>query len=367
MGIIAIKCPSCGADVSLDESREFGFCTYCGTKVMQDKLIVEHRGNVKVDNSEELKNLYQAARNARETNDSETAIKHYERISVLDPNSWEAMFYLVVLKTENITNAQIASAASSIANCVPKVFELISENVADDQEKKNAIEIVVNECFASAAWLTQASHNFHKSVTKGNAVRGLTGGVIGAVSALSYSGEQINEDQNRCYHAANIMVVCSTIIPACFDIDDEFIKEQEIFCLKSALKFDAEFKEMHSCHIFNNEFIGKLQNKLKTYDSSYVPEKSVDQKDGCYVATAVYGSYDCPQVWTLRRFRDYSLAKTWHGRAFIRTYYAISPTLVKWFGDTVWFKKMWKGKLDKMIEKLHSEGYEDTPYNDIKW
>ena len=31
---------------------------------------------------------------------------------------------------------------------------------------------------------------------------------------------------------------------------------------------------------------------------------------GCYVATCVYGSYDCPQVWTLRRFRDNTLAET---------------------------------------------------------
>lgn len=29
-------------------------------------------------------------------------------------------------------------------------------------------------------------------------------------------------------------------------------------------------------------------------------------RKGCYVATCVYGSYDCPEVWTLRRFRDYS-------------------------------------------------------------
>ena len=28
------------------------------------------------------------------------------------------------------------------------------------------------------------------------------------------------------------------------------------------------------------------------------------KKQGCYVATCVYGSYDCPQVWTLRRYRD---------------------------------------------------------------
>ena len=87
----------------------------------------------------------------------------------------------------------------------------------------------------------------------------------------------------------------------------------------------------------------------------------------CYVATAVYGSYDCPQVWTLRRFRDYTLAETWYGRAFIRTYYAISPTLVKWFGHTEWFKKMWKGKLDRMVANLNAEGVENTPYEDRNW
>jgi len=88
---------------------------------------------------------------------------------------------------------------------------------------------------------------------------------------------------------------------------------------------------------------------------------------GCYVATAVYGSYDCPQVWTLRRYRDNDLASTWYGRAFIHTYYAISPTLVKWFGDTEWFKKMWKGKLDRMVKNLQQKGYESTPYEDRNW
>ncbi len=83
---------------------------------------------------------------------------------------------------------------------------------------------------------------------------------------------------------------------------------------------------------------------------------------GCYVATAVYGSYDCPQVWTLRRYRDKRLAKTWHGRAFIKTYYAISPTLVKLFGQSEWFKKFWRGKLDKFVAKLQLNGFESTPY-----
>lgn len=99
--------------------------------------------------------------------------------------------------------------------------------------------------------------------------------------------------------------------------------------------------------------------------TSYTPPTV--QTGGCYVATAVYGSYDCPEVWTLRRFRDNTLAETWYGRAFIRTYYAISPTLVKWFGETAWFKNMWKPTLDRMVERLNGEGVENTPYNDREW
>lgn len=89
-----------------------------------------------------------------------------------------------------------------------------------------------------------------------------------------------------------------------------------------------------------------------------------NDSQGCYVATCVYGSYDCPQVWTLRRFRDYSLAKTMPGRTFIKVYYAISPTLVKWFGETKWFKALWGKVLDKMVTYLQQRGVEDTPYND---
>ena len=85
---------------------------------------------------------------------------------------------------------------------------------------------------------------------------------------------------------------------------------------------------------------------------------------GCYVATAVYGSYDCPEVWTLRRYRDYTLAETWYGRAFIRLYYAVSPTIVKKFGKTVWFRNLWKPKLDRMVKHLNARGIKNTPYID---
>lgn len=109
-----------------------------------------------------------------------------------------------------------------------------------------------------------------------------------------------------------------------------------------------------------------ITEKPETHESKDLSEPTV-KKGGCYIATAVYGSYDCPQVWILRRFRDYRLAKTWYGRAFIRTYYSISPTLVKWFGKTHWFKRLWKYLLDTMVTRLKKEGFYDTPYNDRKF
>ena len=114
-----------------------------------------------------------------------------------------------------------------------------------------------------------------------------------------------------------------------------------------------QIKEAHADLTYLDELISKNSKQVSV--------------GGCYVATAVYGSYDCPQVWTLRRYRDCTLSKTWYGRAFIGIYYAVSPTLVKWFGETAWFKKLWRGKLDNMVKRLNAEGYENTPYRDKNW
>ncbi len=88
------------------------------------------------------------------------------------------------------------------------------------------------------------------------------------------------------------------------------------------------------------------------------------EKNGCYVATAVYGSYDCPEVWTLRRFRDYTLKQTAPGRALVQCYYAVSPALVRWFGGINWLKQLVRRPLDRLVSRLRSEGVDDTPYND---
>ena len=150
--------------------------------------------------------------------------------------------------------------------------------------------------------------------------------------------------------------------PGCGQMNDD----SRIFCSACGNPLDAQLRLIQD--------LEKQKKMPKVERAAPAPKAEEDyvapapkKKSGCYVATAVYGSYDCPQVWTLRRFRDNTLAESWYGRAFIRTYYAVSPTLVRWFGETKWFQKLWRGPLDRLVDRLQSEGVENTPYNDRPW
>jgi hypothetical protein len=53
-----------------------------------------------------------------------------------------------------------------------------------------------------------------------------------------------------------------------------------------------------------------------------------NEKSGsCFIATAVYGDYDHPQVIRLRAFRDHFLSVSIFGRLLIKIYYSVGPYL----------------------------------------
>lgn len=60
-----------------------------------------------------------------------------------------------------------------------------------------------------------------------------------------------------------------------------------------------------------------------------------EPKKGCFIATAVYGSYDHPAVIEFRRFRDHFLMNSVPGRSFVRIYYRYGP---------VWAEKIGRNK-----------------------
>ena len=78
-------CQTCGCKYSVEEAK----------KMMIEGTVDVSGSKVKVDDSEELKNLYQIARRAKDSNNSENAAKYYDMILMKDPQSWEANFYTV--------------------------------------------------------------------------------------------------------------------------------------------------------------------------------------------------------------------------------------------------------------------------------
>lgn len=344
MALEALVCPSCKGEVELDKDQEFGFCKYCGTKV-QNTSIKKVRGKVKIDKNTDLENYYIIARRALDDSDDETAEKYYDMILQIDPNSFEALFYKTYCNARNCKIIAIRSSIIKVNNCLDSVFKLMKERLDGEELESKIIEISnkANEVFIM---LVNGYMNHYNG--------------IGYEIRDRYNQEFIDTHFAGLNAEEYLVALLNKYFPK-----SKWVKENSATLLSNANLWHIRCVPKLANKPANIEKIHERTAKIKEFNPSYV-EPQINT-GGCYVATCVYGSYDCPEVWTLRRYRDYDLASSWYGRLFIKTYYAVSPTIVKYFGEKKWFKKIWKNKLDSMVEKLQKEGYKNTPYNDIDW
>lgn len=380
----AMVCEMCQSN-DLIKQDGYYVCQNCGTKYSVEdakKLLVE--GTVKIDNTEKINNLYVLARQARKSNDSENAVKYYDLIKQEDPNSWEACFFNVYYRAIQTKILYIQSAANSITNCLDTVFNLIKKSSDSDADKKDHVLDVAKHVLIICTLLDHSA----KKTFVDSATRLLNSNGNPTSYAVEYA--------NRALAVVDALFTCGNLIERDYSGDTEFIGKNACELWKSGIEIWKNIYAVFDNHAsryqrIKNDYVTKIlkydsnyQFTAPTYAGTGIPaiflktmrthsnsdfgiSSPVSSGGGCYVATAVYGSYDCPEVWTLRRYRDYHLAETWYGRVFIRTYYAVSPTLVKWFGHTEWFKKMWRGRLDNMVRNLQRKGFEASPYKDREW
>lgn len=349
----AMVCEMCSSN-DLVKQEGMYVCQHCGTKYAPDeakKLLVEVSGKLKLDNSENIEKYFELARQAHKDRDNATAAKYYSLIRESDPTNWEAYFFSNYFKAMDCKIGQISSAIISINNIAANTFKYIKANTQDlEEQEKNGYRVVF--------WV--------KSICE----------VMFEASKNHYCEFcQVDSAWKEFCNDKQIIEKCliNYYTYAISHFSDVKNKKYSNCLLKYAILITIEQYKLHpspnkSMYESALGVVNGYVNVIRDNEPEYTaPSFDNRTKGGCYVATCVYGSYDCPQVWTLRRFRDYTLAKTWYGRAFVRIYYAISPTLVKWFGNTNWFKKLWKGKLDRVIKQLNKKGVENTPYDDISW
>ncbi|RGH49656.1 hypothetical protein DW894_04500 [Ruminococcus sp. AM41-10BH] len=123
-------------------------------------------------------------------------------------------------------------------------------------------------------------------------------------------------------------------------------------CHFLGIKFGDNFSgEDYICRNYNSSVFDNLVDGIKKEmdEKEKTQEKS---KEGCYIATAVYGDYDAPEVMVLRKFRDDILKKSLAGRLFIKIYYALSPKMAEKLKNHMFINKKVKMILDQIVLNL---------------
>lgn len=345
-----LTCEMCG---STDIAKQDGFfvCQACGMKYSVEdakKMMIEGtvdvQGTVKVDNTAFVARYLANARRALQKEDWEETEKYYNMVEQNDPTNIEAIFYSSYGKARlSMTNDNIFQR-EQICGVLCNSISVIDDNydVEQSEDNKQIILKINKSLFAMYG--------------------------TGFVYTERTNGQGIKSDnKNETYYLfAQMALAFIESVKNIIEVDNQLIYWKIIYQQRKYLSGNTGLSFEARCA--NRELAIETGKLIHEKDPAFQPGEIPEvKKAGCYVATCVYGSYDCPQVWTLRRYRDDTLGATWYGRVFIQMYYAVSPTLVKWFGNTTWFKKMWKGKLDCMVEKLKARGVPDTPYNDKKW
>ncbi|MCH5171063.1 MAG: hypothetical protein J1F24_07235 [Oscillospiraceae bacterium] len=195
------------------------------------------------------------------------------------------------------------------------------------------------------------------------------------IEAYYYMGIISKGDKDERFKQVSLAITCFTGISELDVNDDNYVDEQVKMIIDSNYYLGLIYATEQGYK--NKEKAIEMLNKAKElgYDITDVQinslteniENEISKKNGgCYVATCVYGSYDCPQVWTLRRFRDNVLSNNIFGKMFIKLYYTVSPSIVRIFGNFAWFHKLFKTPLDKFVNSLQRKGIDNTPYQDLK-
>lgn len=380
MPLVPAKCTQCGANIEIDDTKEAGICKYCGTAFITEKAITNY--NTYVTNNfaganinvmgVDVDNLIVLAKNAQDVGNYSEAKNYYSRILEVQPMNSYALLGKGVsaLYSSNLTDIK----SDELIGYVNKAIECKKkEQNVSQQEINEFIAKSAGELYAAAITIYQASMNLYSEYWKLESSAPELWDRLGKVIKIFMFVVALTEDKDvrkvenaELHYKEGMKFICLCCVEICKQRQyvSGIINPGQL--LEAEQK--TEIKPNQQIHQTYMDLYDNTYNKIKEIDPSYEPEERINRnkeiQGGCYIATCVYGSYDCPQVWTLRRFRDYTLDETWYGRLFIKCYYATSPTLVKWFGNTKWFRGFWKSKLDKMVSDLNNKGVKDTYYKD---
>ncbi|MEY8338202.1 tetratricopeptide repeat protein [Lachnospiraceae bacterium 62-35] len=370
MPLVAAKCTQCGANIEVDNTKEAGICKFCGTAFITEKAInnyiINNTYNIQsaslIIPPKNIGNLKKLGNEEYQKGNYDKAYEYFSKVLEISEDN-ECVFKRKIID-------QLGNSSELVYTDFPKIlkpyYESINMSEMSYEEKLSAIQSACEDCYDVISKFYYKKRN--QCITVGKIINN---------SYVTF----LLACRDSVWAIKHLVDFEFTIINDYKEIENLILSQCDfaILVLDSQTKRYGTNNSSYGCYTLTGDFadqcyenasiIAGYKNKITQYS---LPDNLISPNNGgkgikingCYIATCVYGSYDCPQVWTLRRFRDCTLDETWYGRLFIRCYYAISPILVKWLGEAAWFRTFWKANLDKLVADLNSKGVEDTYYND---
>lgn len=332
-------CEICGS-TTLVKEHGFFVCRFCNTKYTLEearKLLQ----NVTDEEPRDVEALRLLARRAMESGQEQRAKRYYELALLQNPNLWDAWFYGIYFDALNCRSNEIIDMAEQLYDGQDPLLWLVRDFVTDPQKEHEAIQELTQRMIEVCDHLFFASKSSHYDKVVRN--------------KLFENAKYVAEGsccRDALYHFGDLLVLHFK----------DLYGDLAATCWEAATKLHGVLHPTLQDKKASERLLYAYGRKIRKYHPHFTAPRL--KKAGCYVATAIYGSYDCGPVWVLRRYRDDTLAKSRFGRLFIRCYYAVSPGLVRLFGQSRWFSRLIRPRLNRLVSRLMAEGVSDLPYSD---
>ena len=325
-------------------------CNHCKTKyTLEDaeKLLKD----IKIDRSDEYDNYLTLARRAKQEDNAKNAAKYYEMVLRNNPSNWEAMFYCTYFAEISTTLLGIENSIQKMINTTSSTLQIVS-SVTDVNEMNNIVSEISDSIRTLGLFyyscIKEHYHEFDKLSDSGGEFvdRGMSIYSLEVSTGLlveQYIGHEI---------------IRKSCIPALFECGIEILKET--FQTRWNGSPPQRISELYNEQVNNTAVMIQKYKPNYTYPrltrryegSSITCTERNGKKEGCYIATSVYGYYDHPKVIILRRFRDDTLRNSFIGKQIISFYYKTSPSIIRTLGSFTFFNGITRRLLDLFVDYL---------------
>ena len=333
MATIPLKCLKCGESINLDDQQERGTCLYCGSQFpFQEatrKYMAELAGKLTPD--EESTGGPFVFTTTTTTINGETTTMNGQDTSLSDTLSqvFGTSFKNTAFSTDPIPGYDL-----------PEKVVLAIRLLAANKQKIQAIQLFREN---TGVGLKEAK----------DVIDSLEVGAPISNPATMNSYKNVRQEPGTG-------VMDSTTIPG-YTLDSKTVAL--ILSLLEKGQIIAAIKTFREA---TDVGLKEAKDAIDTLDAGKSPGSSSVDKGSptvrrddpavkvskCYIATAVYGSYEAPEVRTLRRFRDEVLSKTIPGRVFIRTYYTVSPPVARRLENAGRVNRLVRRLLDRIVHRM---------------